>query len=323
MEMENLATASEPLAIGLGTAPDRNPVLVYLARLSPRSRRTYAGDLAAIARIVTGASMAAAALDWSGLRYAHAQAIRTALAERYAPATANRMLAALRGVLREAWRLGMLTAEEFDRACDLAPVRGQTLPAGRSLASGELRALFGACRGSLGARDAALLSICYGAGLRRSEAVALDLSDFDPETGSLTIRHGKGNKARLAYASNGALAALKAWVAVRGSEPGPLFLAIAKGGAVRSTRLTDAAVFRAFVSLARRAGVAGFTPHDLRRTFISDLLDAGADIATVAHLAGHANVRTTARYDRRPEATKRHASSMLHVPYVVIEGPGK
>ena len=60
--------------------------------------------------------------------YQHTQAARTALAGRYAPATANRMLAALRGVLREAWRLGQLGAEELARATDLATVHGLVLP---------------------------------------------------------------------------------------------------------------------------------------------------------------------------------------------------
>jgi integrase len=218
-------------------------------------------------------------------------------------------------VLKEAWRLGLMSAEDCARTCDLAPVRGTTLPAGRALGRGELLALFAACKGPLGARDAALMAVCYGSGLRRAEAVALDLDDFDPEAGAIHVRHGKGDKARTVYATNGGLEALKAWAIVRGPEAGPLFVAVTSGKALTSRRLTDGAVLKAFASLARKAGVADFTPHDLRRSYVSDLLDAGADLATVAKLAGHANTNTTARYDRRTEATKRRAAEMLHVPY--------
>jgi integrase len=300
-------------------AADHHPAAVYLARLAPGSRRTMRQALATIAEILSNGRDDVETLAWSMIRYQHAQAVRTVLLERYAPATANKMLAALRGVLRECWRLGLMSADDYRRAADLEAVRGTTLPRGRALSAGELRALFEACAADptpAGRRDAALLALLYGGGLRRSEIVALDVDDYASRTGELRIRQGKGRKERLVYASNGAGQALEAWLQVRGVDPGPLFVPVDKAGRIVLRRLTDQVVAKALRKRAKAAGVTAFSPHDLRRTFISDLLDAGADICTVQGLAGHANVQTTARYDRRGEVTKQRAAGLLHVPFV-------
>ena len=155
----------------------------------------------------------------------------------------------------------------------------------------------------------------YGAGLRRSEAVGLDVADYDQATGELVVRGGKGNKDRRAYTGNGSARALADWLSVRGLEAGPLFVPVDKAGRVTVRRLTDQAVYRLLSKRAAQAGVARFSPHDLRRTFVSDLLDAGADISAVKALAGHASIDTTARYDRRGEVAKQRAIALLHVPY--------
>ena len=319
MEPEPTAVIVRDPASGLSlpSHASERPAAVYLARLAPGSRRTMRAALATIADLLTDGTADCFALPWHLLRYQHTQAVRALLAARYAPATVNKHLAALRGVLQEAWRLGLMEATDYQRAVDLPGVRSGTLPRGRALTPGELRALFAVCAdGSpAGVRDAALLAALYGGGLRRAESVSLDMSDYLPETGALTVRHGKGEKARIVYLTGGAQAAMAAWLPIRGPDPGALFLPINKGNRVTVRRMTDQAVLAMLSRRAAKAGVSHFSPHDLRRTFISDLLDAGADIATVQKLAGHASVATTGRYDRRGEHAKMRAATLLHVPY--------
>jgi site-specific recombinase XerD len=258
-------------------------------------------------------------VDWAALRFQHTAAIRAKLIELYKRATANKILAALRGVLNAAYDLGQMDAAEYQRAVRVKSVKGETLPAGRDLAMGEILALVNACKADpspAGARDVALLGVLYATGLRRSEVVALDLADYDTTSGRLTIRSGKGQKARTVYLSNGAKIALDVWLVERGSEIGLLFCVINKAGRVfAERRLSTQAAYKILQKRAKQAGVRVFSPHDLRRTFVGDMLDRGADIATVAKLAGHASVTTTARYDRRDEETKKKAAGLLHFPF--------
>jgi len=181
--------------------PDRHPAHVYIARLGSGSSRTMSEALNTIAGILTTGRANAETCPWPAIRYQHTALIRSALMEKYKPSTANKMLAALRGVLKESWRLGYMTAEDYHRATDVRTIKARTLPRGRALASGEIAALIGTCgrdSSPAGVRDAALIAILYGAGLRRSESVGLDLSDFNVETGELVIRGAKGRKDRLA-----------------------------------------------------------------------------------------------------------------------------
>jgi len=295
---------------------DRHPAAVYLASLSPGSRPTMRTALRIVAGVVcSGADELT--LPWPALDFAHTTALRSRIAARFAPATANRMLAALRGVLRAAFRLGLMTAEQLTRACAIEPVRGARVPRGRALSAGELRVLFESCTGGPAgaARNAALLGVLYGGGLRRAEVVGLDLADYDAGTGALRVL-GKGNKQRVVFAPVGTRHALAAWVSVRGPEPGPLLLPVTKGGVAVVRRMTPGAIAQVVDRLAARAKVAAFSPHDLRRTFVGDLLDAGADIATVQAQAGHSSPATTARYDRRGDRAKQRAAELLHVPFV-------
>jgi site-specific recombinase XerD len=301
---------------------DPRPAAVYLSQLAPSGRRTMRTALKTIASIASSGALDADVFPWHLLRYEHTHVIRAALAEEYAPATANKHLAALRGALKAAWRLGLMSAEDYQRACDLEPVRGTRLPAGRSLPTGEIAALFNACAGGGPAdvRDAALLGVLYGSGLRREEAVGLDLVDYNPEERQLAVR-GKGGRQRLAHLAPGADRALGDWLALRGQDPGALFWPVDKAGQLQPRRLSGQAVRLILQRRARQAGVPPCSPHDLRRTYVSDLLDRGADVSIVKDLAGHASVTTTSLYDRRPERAKQRAAQLLHVPYGIRPRP--
>lgn len=300
-----------------GPAPlDRNPAAVYLAGLAPSSRDTMRRALGIIARILSGGDAADyLAVPWQRLRFQHSAAIRAELATRYSHTTANRMLSALRGVLKAAWKLGLMTADEYQTAASIERVMGETVPAGRSVPSGELAALLNTCEGdAAGIRDAAIIAVLYGCGLRRAELVNLDLAHYEKtENGGRLLVHGKRNKQRYVPVVEGAARAAGDWLAVRGDEPGPLFHVV--GNRNRGGRMTTQAVYAMLKARATAAGIPTLSPHDLRRTFVGDLLDAGADIVTVQKLAGHSSVETTARYDRRDERAKAAAVARLHVPY--------
>ncbi len=79
--------------------------------------------------------------------------------------------------------------------------------------------------------------------------------------------------------------------------------------------MTPQAVYNALQKRGAEAGVDDISPHDLRRTLVGDLLDAGADLPTVQRIAGHASPETTSRYDRRGDRTAQAAADLMHVPY--------
>lgn len=228
-------------------------------------------------------------------------------------------MAALRGTLKECWRLDLMGIEDYHRAIDVKPIRGEkpSQAAGRALADGEKRAIVKVCRADpspAGPRDAAIFGLGVFGGLRRAEIAGLQLEDYDQAGQVLTVR-GKGNKTRTVHLAPGVDDALADWLHIRGLADGPLFLVINKGGRVLQVGISDASVYDLVAKRASSAGVKRFSPHDMRRTFAGDLLDAGADIATVQRILGHSDSNTTAGYDRRGERSKKEAIEKLHMAW--------
>lgn len=246
---------------------DKHPVARYLDGLAPGSRRTLRQALDRIAGLLTRGRARAETLAWQNLKPRHASSLRATLLKHYSAATTNKMLSAFRGVLREACAMGQVSEADLRKMANTPSVRNERLSTGRTLADKELKALFATCAkggGPAACRDAALLALLYGAGLRRSEAVALALRDYDHGSGLLLIHDGHDRQMRL---EAGARLAVESWIKLRGREAGALLCPVDKAGRVRVRHMTDQAVLYIVRRRAEVAGIQRFSPHDLRRTY--------------------------------------------------------
>jgi site-specific recombinase XerC len=310
--MGTLALLSEAKAARIG----RNPVEIYLAGLSATGRRSMAQKLNTVAGILGYPD--ARSVAWEKLRFDHVVAVRASLSDGgLAPATVNATLAALRGVAKAAWSLNLLHGDDYNRIAAVKGLRSSRLPSGRALTVGEVTVLFDACyddKTAAGRRDAAILALLLGAGLRRAECADLALTDYNSESRDITVQ-GKGDKQRLMPLGETADQAVRDWLKVRGDGPGPLLCRVGKNGEVERSPISAQAIYAALAKRGKAARVAHFSPHDLRKTYASGLIDLSGDISTVSRLLGHASIDTTAIYDRRGEAAKRKVADSLHLPY--------
>ncbi len=294
--------------------PRDDPGALYLLGLSADSSRvTMLAELRRIARFY-GAPLAG--FPWAQLTPLHVAALRAFVADTRAPSGANLTMAALRGVTLAAVRAGVLGQAQRGELCDFRPVPGSREIAGRAVTRDELRQLFAHLASKtepLARRDAAAFSLLYGAGLRRSEASRTDV-------GSLSARGvqvlGKGNKQRTVPLPPWARTTIDAWLDVRGMSPGALLVPIHTGRSIDlGGRISGGTLYLSVGRAIRRAGLLHFSPHDLRRSYIGDLLDREVDLVTVQHLVGHSDPKQTSRYDRRPERVREEGAAKLPSPF--------
>jgi integrase/recombinase XerD len=209
-------------------------------------------------------------------------------------------VSAVRGLHRFAYREGLAPA---DVAKEVAPpALPRRLP--KALEVAEVERLLAGARvedGARGLRDLALLEFLYGTGARISEAVGASVDDVDLGDGAAVL-HGKGGRTRLVPVGGYAVSALRAWLtsgrpalAAHGRAGHALFLNL------RGSRLSRQGAWGILREAAERAGLPvtgarGVSPHTLRHSYATHLLDGGADIRVVQELLGHASVTTTQVY---------------------------
>jgi integrase/recombinase XerD len=288
-----------------------NPFDTYIDHFgSEASQTTMTGELNRAARFLAGCD--ASDLDWAAVRREHVEKIRARLQKTVRPTTGRKALSAVKGLLKMTWSLGYTDGETFMRAVDVAPIRGHSAAQDRRLSRSELDKLRGkisADSSPAGRRDLALLEVLYYGGLRRTEAVNLNVADVDLKEGNVVVR-GKGGRDRI-VPIDGAMKPLKKWIGVRGPQE-PLFVAIDKSEKVQSARLTADSVLKILHRRAADAGIEPFSPHDLRRTIATDMLQAGIPITVVQRHLGHQSVTTTSFYDTSGQAALKQAAKMMH-----------
>jgi integrase/recombinase XerC/integrase/recombinase XerD len=227
-----------------------------------------------------------------------------------APATVARKLAAVRGLfdfLVRTERVGQNPADLVS-----SPKREQKLP--RVLSGEQMRSLLEhiPARTPLELRDRAMLELAYSCGLRCEEIVNLDHDSFDFETEQLRVL-GKGSKERLLPVGEPAQRALRSYLE-RGrhalaTDPRQAALFLSKSG----RRLSNSDITRRLALWVREAALAaGVSPHALRHSFATHLLEGGADLRTIQELLGHASISTTQVYTRVDAARLREAYAATH-----------
>lgn len=305
------APASTP-----GDAPspaDSRAIDAYLThlrverRLAANSVESYARDLVLLARFATARRSALAALSRQDLE----AFVRQSMSAGRSPRSVARMVACLRGFYRHLVVERQIAATPAEDV--RAPRAWPALP--RYLSVEDVDRLLGAPDTTTprGLRDRALIELLYATGLRVSELVGLRVADLNLEAQYLTCT-GKGSKQRIVPMGDEAAAWIARYVregrpALLGRRASPRLFVNARGG----TTLSRVGFWRILKAQAARAGVRGpISPHVLRHSFATHLLDRGADLRAIQMMLGHADLSTTQIYTHVLEARMRTVYDRFH-----------
>jgi site-specific recombinase XerD len=303
--MKNTPTAGQPSAAWSSALQDLDADLRRRGA-ADQTRRAYGSDVAQFVLWATRERLEPETVTHRGLRR-YAAALSEAGA---APTTVARKLASLRALFRSLREHGR--AEQNPADLLSAPKRPQQLP--KTLRPAEVAALLDRIPAStpLELRDRALFELAYGSGLRAEELVTLDVGSVDFDAEEVRVE-GKGNKTRVVPVGEHALRAIARYLdrgrdALRGADDQPAVF-LSKSG----RRLSTSDVRRRLTGWTRHAAMAGgISPHWLRHSFATHLLDGGADLRAIQEMLGHSRLSTTQVYTRVESARLRSTYARSH-----------
>ncbi len=288
-------TALVAVAEQAGPPPLIDPRLLALKRMvldsvvSANTKRNYAQALDALFLFSSGRPLTRALLmEWRSTM------------EKQAPSTINVRLSAVRKMVAEARRNGMLGAEAAANLNDIPNIRQQGTRLGNWLTKEQARELLAVPdRKTLkGKRDYAILALLVGCGLRRRELASLDVEDIQMREDRWVIIDlcGKGGRIRTVAVPLWVKQGINVWMTAAGIDEGRLFRSVKKGGKKIGESLGDWAVWSVVEQSAKQIGIERFGAHDLRRTCAKLCRKAGGDLEQIKFLLGHSSIQTTERY---------------------------
>lgn len=292
----------------------KNPALVWLSSLNSKvSIKNYTSILNRLCRTMDNKTLHT--FDWAQLNYVYILKLkRKLLDENVSHQSINTYLSIIKSVARESWRLSIFDIDTYMKIKDIQRLKGNSDISGRALEPSEINKLISVqVRNGdiLELRDIAITAVTYGAGLRRGEISALKPSD---KNGNRLVIHGKGSKTRYVYLPTFTLKILNKWLAVINDDCVAMFPPIRRGGnVIFDKHLSPCSVREILKRRQELLGLEHFSPHDLRRSFATNLLANGADIYTVNKLMRHGRIETTMLYDMQKERGMIEAIELL--PY--------
>jgi integrase/recombinase XerD len=303
-----LARANAPL----------NPAHLYLDTLAlGESRRVTKAKLDVLAKLLSCDEHTHNTYPWHGLTYDMVLRVRTHYMEkRSAIATTNTYVNCLRMVAKFCFRIGTMSEQTYKLIAEVPFVKGKPADAGRFIAFDEIALLLSEIKRKKRQYEQhrMMVLMLYGCGMRVAELINLTVDDVWKDDAGMWLRVlGKGNKFRnipIPQTLQGVVWEYRAKRVIKNAIDESAICWLFPGPNPRQNVRTQS-VRQFFARLTKKLGLERVTPHDMRRTYISALLSADADLATVSKLVGHSDVNMTARYDRRGEAVKRSTVEKL------------
>lgn len=309
MSLPSEIPRNNTLSFLMQTHPD-HPVTLYLLNLrSQHSARTQFSKLKnAVAYFGYDDPYSA---EWEKFKRENFLWLRQSLlSEGKKSNTINATMSAIKGVLYEFLVKKMIGSDDYFLIKSIKSLSRNDVSRGTAIPIEDLRKMFKRPSSPIEARNNLVIALIYGCGLRRSESVKIDLSDIFKQGDGVFLKiKGKGAKNRNVPVHPAIVAYLDLWIKdYIVDKKGPLLVRIRKGDDVTGVRLTDQAIYNIIKERAVNPDIA---PHDLRRSFISNLLDEGAGIETVSELVGHESTDTTKGYDLTGHRRMKKAAYML------------